>query len=132
MNDINEKTKGVRRLDFLFKRQVADRLRRDDILLAVLIRSVVMADANDPGLEHNLNLLRAVFHPDAAQRQDAHQKSLDDIEFKFETEIRQFEQAGDVKTAGLLRENARQHRAMIEEHVGKKLLRRKTIESEGG
>jgi hypothetical protein len=99
-------------------------------LLATLIRSVVVGDANDLGLEHNLNLLRAAFHPDAAQRQDAHQKLLDDIEFKFETEIRQLERAGDVESARLLRENARQHRAMIEAQVGKKLLRRKTIESE--
>jgi hypothetical protein len=115
----------VQRLAFLFRREIANVLRRGEgLILAGTIYSAIGGGVNST---HSIDTLTSKFHPDKQQRRDPCQRILDDLEFHFESDIRKLEFAGDFATSALMRKQIDRLRADLEQQVGK-LAQRKTIE----
>jgi hypothetical protein len=124
---------AVRRLAPLFRRPLADALRREDghtRVLATMIWAVIAARDGDPNWESNVNSLMSNFHPNPDERLAAFQRWLDDLELQIEIEARRYEEAGDAKSAALTRRAAIGARASGEKRFGA-LKRRSTIAADG-
>jgi hypothetical protein len=115
----------VQRLAFLFRRDIAKALQRDEgQVLAGMIYGAISGGVN---VEYCIDSLMMRFHPDKQQRRDACQRILDDLEFRFDSDIRKLEFKGDFLSAALMRKDIERTRAVFEQEVGK-LAHRETID----
>src|SRR5215831_16125616 len=111
----------VKKLAFLFRREIANHLRRDgdERLLAATISCALRGDdETNTSSRSCIDMLISLFHPDKQQRQDAAQRLLDNLEFGFESEIKKAEFKGDPRITKLLRQQMQRARVDAEKRHG--------------
>jgi len=120
----------VRKLAFLFRRDIASRMKKTPANLDVLastISGALRGDDDTNGASRDcIDMLIMHFHPDKQQRREAAQRHLDGLEFGFDSEIKQAEFRGDFEGAEALRRMKHEARMSMEKDVGK-LQQRVTV-----
>jgi hypothetical protein len=122
----------VKKLAFLFRREIANQLRKKDAdlrLWPAILSSALRGDDHNKNTQHSVDTLIMHFHPDKQQRREAAQRILDDLEFKFDSEIKKAEFAENSDVAKMMRRQISETRALMEKQVGSKLAHRETIDA---
>lgn len=112
----------VRKLAFLFRADIAERLRKPkaelDMCASIISGALRGDDDSNEGTRQLIDMVIESFHPDKEQRRAAAQRTLDDLEFGFDSEIKQAEYRGDLEGAETLRRHKRSARADLEQTYG--------------